>query len=120
MILTVPVTADGRVDARFGKATTMAVAKVEDGELTDWQAHEVGWDVLHDQSEHGQHHDARQYTVMVVGQDEVQRHQREYDSSVEENGPVHPADHRAVVPNRPCGRKTSTSATSGISETRAR
>lgn len=56
MILTVPVAADGRVDARFGKATTMAVAKVEDGELTDWQAHEVGWDVLHDQSEHGQHH----------------------------------------------------------------
>lgn len=56
MILTVPVTSEGRVDPRFGKATTMVVADVTDGQITDWQTHEVGWDVLHDQGEHGTHH----------------------------------------------------------------
>lgn len=56
MILTVPVTPDGRVDPRFGKAEAMAVATVADGEISDWQLHDVGWDVLHDQGEHGQHH----------------------------------------------------------------
>lgn len=56
MILTVPVTAAGQVDVRFGKAVTMAVAQVVDAQITDWQLHEVGWDVLHDQGEHGQHH----------------------------------------------------------------
>lgn len=56
MILTVPVTTDGQVDMKFGKAVTMAVATVEAGEITDWQQHDVGWDVLHDQGEHGQHH----------------------------------------------------------------
>lgn len=56
MILTVPVTSDGQVDRSFGKAVRMAVATVVDGELTDWQVNEVGWDVLHDQGEHGQHH----------------------------------------------------------------
>ena len=70
MILTVPVAADGRVDPRFGKAVTMAVAKVDDGELTDWQTHDVGWDVLHDQSEHGQHH-AR--IVRFLKENEVER-----------------------------------------------
>lgn len=56
MILTVPVTTDGQVSTSFGRAAIMAVASVEDGQITDWQQHEVGWDVLHDQGEHGQHH----------------------------------------------------------------
>lgn len=56
MILTVPVTPDGQVDTRFGKADTMAVATVTDNKLSDWRLHEVGWDVLHDQGEHGRHH----------------------------------------------------------------
>jgi predicted Fe-Mo cluster-binding NifX family protein len=56
MILTVPVAADGTIEMRFGKAPVMAVATVEDGAITDWQTHEVGWDVLHDMGEHGQHH----------------------------------------------------------------
>lgn len=70
MILSVPVASDGRVDPRFGKATTMAVAEVVDGELVDWQLHEVGWDVLHDQGEHGQHH-AR--IVRFLREHEVER-----------------------------------------------
>lgn len=56
MILTVPVTSDGQVDRRFGKAESMAVVTVVDGRISDWQLHEVGWDVLHDQGDHGQHH----------------------------------------------------------------
>jgi predicted Fe-Mo cluster-binding NifX family protein len=56
MILAIPVTEDGAVEPRFGKAPIMAVATVEDGEITDWQTHKVEWDVLHDLGEHGQHH----------------------------------------------------------------
>lgn len=57
MKLTVPVAEDGQIDPRFGKAVRMGVGSVTDeGELQDWQIHEVGWDVLHDQGEHGQHH----------------------------------------------------------------
>lgn len=70
MILTVPVTSQGQVDTRFGKAETMAVATVTDGDITDWQLHEVGWDVLHDQGEHGQHH-AR--IVRFLKENRVQR-----------------------------------------------
>ncbi|NLI83856.1 MAG: hypothetical protein GX440_00360 [Propionibacterium sp.] len=57
MKLTVPIAEDGQIDSRFGRAARMAVGTVtDDGQLTDWQVYEVGWDVLHDQSEHGQHH----------------------------------------------------------------
>ena len=57
MKLTVPIADDGQIDPRFGKAVRMAVGTVaDDGQLTDWQINEVGWDVLHDQGEHGQHH----------------------------------------------------------------
>lgn len=56
MILTVPVNPDGQIGTSFGKAVTMAVATVTDGRISHWQLHEVGWDVLHDQGEHGQHH----------------------------------------------------------------
>lgn len=70
MILTVPVTSEGIVSSGFGKAIRMAVGKVESGRLVDWQVHEVGWDVLHDQSEHGQHH-AR--IVRFLKENEVER-----------------------------------------------
>ncbi|GAA2183296.1 hypothetical protein GCM10009785_26270 [Brooklawnia cerclae] len=56
MILTVPVTPEGDVDPRFGRAPAMAVATVEDGVVAEWQVHEVGWDVLHDEGSEGQHH----------------------------------------------------------------
>lgn len=56
MILTVPLASEGQVGTSFGRAVTMAVARVSDGKINEWQIHEVGWDVLHDQGEHGQHH----------------------------------------------------------------
>ena len=65
MKLTVPIDEDGQVDSRFGRAARMAVGTVTDGgQLADWQVYDVGWDVLHDQSAHGQHH-ARVFFVAV-------------------------------------------------------
>lgn len=34
----------------------MAVAHVANSRINQWQLHEVGWDVLHDEGGHGQHH----------------------------------------------------------------
>lgn len=56
MIIAVPVTDDEQVDPRWGKARSVAVAKVEDGTIISWEVFPVGWDVLHDQGEHGTHH----------------------------------------------------------------
>lgn len=55
-VVAIPVTPDGAVESHFGRAPAMAVATVVDGEITDWRTEQVGWDVLHDRSEHGQHH----------------------------------------------------------------
>ncbi len=55
-VVAIPVTPDGGVEARFGRAPTMAIATVESGRITDWRTEDVGWDVLHDLGEHGQHH----------------------------------------------------------------
>lgn len=56
MIVMTPVTEDGRSEARFGRAHWVAIARVADGEVADWQVHEVAWDVLHDEGGHGAHH----------------------------------------------------------------
>lgn len=56
VIVTVPVTEDESIERRFGKAPRMAVAKVCGDGLLDWQVYDVNWDVLHDQSQHGEHH----------------------------------------------------------------
>lgn len=55
-IVVVPVTETAEVDHRFGKAPQVAVVVVEDGAITDWTEYSVGWDVLHDEGEHGTHH----------------------------------------------------------------
>jgi predicted Fe-Mo cluster-binding NifX family protein len=52
----VPVTAAGEVDARWGRAARVALATVEEGEVTAWQVVEVGWDVRHDLAGEGRHH----------------------------------------------------------------
>jgi len=56
MRVTIPVTPEGGIEARFGRAPLMAVATVDDGEITDWAVENVQWDLLHDQGEHGLHH----------------------------------------------------------------
>ena len=56
MILAVPVEPDGRVGHTWGKAAAVAVATVADGTITDWQVHQVGWDLVHEEGPHGTHH----------------------------------------------------------------
>lgn len=56
MIVAVPVTDDGQVDRRWGKARQVAIATVVDGEIKDWTIHETNWDRLHDEGHHGAHH----------------------------------------------------------------
>lgn len=56
MRVCVPVTADGQVDPRWGRADRVAVAEVADGDLTDWREFAVGWGTLHDQGTEGAHH----------------------------------------------------------------
>ena len=52
----VPVTSDGLVEPRWGKAHRVAVAEVEDDTVRGWQEFEVGWDALHDAGSEGSHH----------------------------------------------------------------
>ena len=56
MKVCVPVTADGRVDPRWGRADRVAVAEVADGEVRDWEEFTVAWGTLHDQGTEGAHH----------------------------------------------------------------
>ena len=55
-IVCVPVTADGQVDARWGRAARVALAEVRDGSLVGWQEFGVAWDRLHDETTEGGHH----------------------------------------------------------------
>lgn len=56
MIVCIPVDETGAVGPHWGRAHTVALAGVENGDLTSWQVHEVGWDVAHDEGTHGSHH----------------------------------------------------------------
>jgi predicted Fe-Mo cluster-binding NifX family protein len=56
MIVCVPVTEDGSVDPRWGRAHRVAVATLTDDGLEDWQEIDVGWDELHDSASEGSHH----------------------------------------------------------------
>jgi len=56
MIVCVPVTSDGQVDHRWGRAKRIAVANVTDGVVESWQEIEVSWDQLHDEGTPAQHH----------------------------------------------------------------
>ena len=56
MKVCVPITADGQVDPRWGRARRVAVADVTDGEIIGWQEITVAWGTLHDQGTEGAHH----------------------------------------------------------------
>ena len=56
MKVCVPITADGQVDSRWGRADRVAVADVADGHIRDWQEFIVGWGTRHDQGTEGAHH----------------------------------------------------------------
>lgn len=46
----------GGVGGGLGRASRVAVASVEDGEVSTWEEHSVGWDALHDEGTEGAHH----------------------------------------------------------------
>jgi predicted Fe-Mo cluster-binding NifX family protein len=52
----VPVMPDGQLDPRWGKAGSVAVARVEGGAIAGWEVFPVGWDALHDEGPEGGHH----------------------------------------------------------------
>lgn len=56
MNIVIPVTPEGLVERRWGKAPRVAVANVTDGAITDWQEYAVGWDIAHDEGPEGAHH----------------------------------------------------------------
>jgi len=56
MIVCTPVTKEGLVDPRWGRADRVALAEVVNGEILSWQEVEVSWSRLHDEGTPGSHH----------------------------------------------------------------
>ena len=56
MRVCIPVTTDGQVDPRWGRAACVAVAEFQGGSLVAWDEFAVAWDQLHDESTEGGHH----------------------------------------------------------------
>ena len=56
MIVCAPVTSEGMIDPRWGRADWVAVADVVDGEVVSWREVEVSWSRLHDEGTPGSHH----------------------------------------------------------------
>lgn len=52
----VPVTPDGQVDPRWGRAASVAVVRLDGGRIVAWSEHHVAWDELHDVASEGGHH----------------------------------------------------------------
>jgi len=52
----IPVTRDGQIDPRWGRAQRVAIASVKDGRVESWQEIDVGWGTAHDAGPEGQHH----------------------------------------------------------------
>ncbi len=56
VIVCVPVSSDGSVDPRWGRADRVAVADMGADGIERWDEFEVGWGRLHDTAPEGQHH----------------------------------------------------------------
>ncbi len=56
MLVCVPVTTDGQMDPRWGRAARVAVADVRAGSVASWQEFDVAWDRVHDETTEGGHH----------------------------------------------------------------
>ena len=56
MVVCVPVTRGGLVDARWGRASRVALATVTGDTIQRWQEIDVHWEELHDAGGEGQHH----------------------------------------------------------------
>jgi predicted Fe-Mo cluster-binding NifX family protein len=56
MIVCTPVTKEGMVDPRWGRADAMGLAEVVNGQIVSWREVEVSWSRLHDEGTPGSHH----------------------------------------------------------------
>jgi predicted Fe-Mo cluster-binding NifX family protein len=56
MVVCIPVTAEGRVDPRWGRADRVAIVEVTDRRIAGWKEFDVGWNALHDEGSEGSHH----------------------------------------------------------------
>ena len=56
LIVCVPVTVEGLLDPRWGRADRVAVATVSQDGIGDWKEFDVGWGSLHDAGTEGSHH----------------------------------------------------------------
>jgi len=70
MIVCTPVTKEGSIDPRWGRADWIAVADVVDGQIVKWEEIEVSWSRLHDEGTPGSHH-ARVVTFLREHQVEL-------------------------------------------------
>ncbi len=55
-IICIPLNADGTIHDRLGKANTVAICKLEDGQVSDWTEHVVEWDTTYGVDVMGVHH----------------------------------------------------------------
>lgn len=74
MLCCIPVSGDGSIDPRWGRARSVAIARVEGGAITEWTEVEVGWDTLHDTGAEGAHHARVARFVRERGVDVVLAH----------------------------------------------
>ncbi len=56
MIVCTTLGPDGVVGGGLGRASHVALAAVEDGQVMSWDEVDVGWDRLHDEGTEGSHH----------------------------------------------------------------
>jgi predicted Fe-Mo cluster-binding NifX family protein len=56
MVVCVPVTTEGLVDPRWGRADRVAITEVTGKGIGAWQEYDVGWNTLHDAGTEGSHH----------------------------------------------------------------
>jgi predicted Fe-Mo cluster-binding NifX family protein len=56
MIVCAPVTKEGMIDPRWGRADRVAVAEVVNAQIVSWREVEVSWSRLHDEGTPGSHH----------------------------------------------------------------
>jgi predicted Fe-Mo cluster-binding NifX family protein len=55
-VVCVPVTKEGLIDPRWGRANRMAITEVSGGGIGAWHEYDVRWDALHDAGTEGSHH----------------------------------------------------------------
>lgn len=56
MIVCTTLGPDGGVGGGLGRASHVALASVDDGQVVSWEEIEVGWDRLHGEGTEGSHH----------------------------------------------------------------